>query len=410
MTTDLERAFPLDSDWSAAGVRSNLAGGMIGVFPDPDLSAEDFTIQPFSAIAVYGPEGDLVLYAYDELDTVTPDDGGTTTIVVSGRRYKRTSDVILRDSAISATTSAQPVDPDFGDTYIVPVAPTGEYWAPQAKTVATFSARGWIFRQPFVGMIVYVEDEDGLYHYDSSGNWVAGLPIGAISDRSIPVTKLDDPFAVIKVEGVRNTPLAPAPTYGTSFIIGTAPTGEWAGRINEVARWEGAGWEYIVPTEGDMVYNRSDSALWSYRSGLWSQTTPSPVYEWFSRKEVVDVTWAVGGTDILTFDVSGVPGQLWKITVESARIRAVATSGSSASIALRVYFDDESAHRFSLASAAGTSPSVLSGVASLGIYYIEVLDESVHQIRVVALRPSGSGTSDRTASAAVSVETITPSE
>src|SRR5690606_2929684 len=129
--------------------------------------------------------------------------------------------------------------------------------------------RGWIFRQPFVGMMVYVEDEDGLYHYDSSGNWISGLPIGAIADRSIPVTKLDDPFAIIKVEDIRNDPPGTAPTIGTSYIVGTAPTGDFIGHVNDVARWTGSVWTFISPTEGYTIYRRDIEQLYTWRSGQW---------------------------------------------------------------------------------------------------------------------------------------------
>src|SRR5690606_16868141 len=121
----------------------------------------------YPAIAVTGPDGDLTLYAYDPTDTTTADDGGITCVVVSGRRYIRSGETIIRDAAISATTDAQPVSPSLADTYIVPAAPSGDDWASKAKTVATFTARGWLFRQPFVGMMVYVEDEDAIYHYTS---------------------------------------------------------------------------------------------------------------------------------------------------------------------------------------------------------------------------------------------------
>src|SRR5690606_24504088 len=153
-----------------------------------------------------GADGDITLYAYDATDTTTADDGGISCIVVSGRRYKRAGEMAVRDAAISATTDTQPVSPSLGDTYIVPAAPSGDDWASKAKTVAHYTALGWVFRQPFVGMMVYVEDEDAIYHYDSGGSWVKGLPVGAIPDGSIPPKKLAHPFAILKVEDQRNDP------------------------------------------------------------------------------------------------------------------------------------------------------------------------------------------------------------
>ncbi|EKF39787.1 hypothetical protein NA8A_24139, partial [Nitratireductor indicus C115] len=129
MTTHLEQAFPLNTNWPAATVRSEVAQGIVGVFDTPDLSGENFAIQPYAAIAVYGPDGDLVFYAYDADDTTTADDGGTTCIVVSGRRYKRSTELTVKDAVLSATTTAQPASPTLGDAYIVPAAPSGTDWA-----------------------------------------------------------------------------------------------------------------------------------------------------------------------------------------------------------------------------------------------------------------------------------------
>lgn len=281
MATALEAAFPLNSNWPAATVRSKLAEAMIAVFDTPDLSGEDFSIQPYPAIGVYGPDGDLTLYAFDATDTTTADDGGVSCIVVSGRRYKRSGEVIVRDAAISATTSAQPGSPSPGDTYIVPAAPSGADWASQAKTVATFTARGWMFRQPFVGMMVYVEDEDAIYHFNSAGNWVSGLPIGAIQDGSIPPKKLVHPFAILKVEDERNDPPGSPPTDGTMYQVGTSPTGAFAGQSRNIARWTGSAYEFIAPSgDGDIIYRRDAAQTYIYRSGAWvPQVSPASVVQ-----------------------------------------------------------------------------------------------------------------------------------
>lgn len=298
MVTPLESAFPLNSNWPAATVRSKLAEAMIAVFPTADLSGEDFSIQPYPAIAVYGPDGDLTLYAFDATDTVTADDGGITCIVVSGRRYKRSGDVVIRDAAISATTAAQPGSPSLGDTYIVPAAPSGDDWASHAKTVATFTARGWIFRQPFVGMMVYVEDEDAIYHYDSNGDWIAGLPIGAIQDGSIPPKKLTYPFAILKVEDERNAPPGSPPTAGTMYQVGTSPTGAFAGHSRSIARWTGLAWEFIAPEEGDTVYRKDDESLFSYRSGSWEPTVAKAGIQQIKRFPATDsITVPSGGAN-----------------------------------------------------------------------------------------------------------------
>jgi hypothetical protein len=274
--TPLEEAFPLSSNWVAATVRSKLAEQSIFCTDDPDLSGEDFSVQPYAAVAVFGPDGDLELYAFDAGDTTTADDGGVSCIVVSGRRYKKRAEVIVRDSALSATTTAQPGSPALGDTYIVPAAPSGADWAGQAETVAVYTARGWLFRQPFVGMIVYVEDDASFWHYGASGDWSAGLPIGVIPDGGIAPRKLAEPFAILKVVDQRNAPPGSAPTAGTMYQVGTSPTGAFSGHPNEVARYNGLAYEFLVPAEGDTIYRLDQATLYSYRSGVWVRTVLQP--------------------------------------------------------------------------------------------------------------------------------------
>lgn len=389
MTTALEAAFPLNSNWPAATVRSKLAEAMIAVFDTPDLSGEDFAIQPYAAIAVAGPGGDLTFYAYDAADTTTADDGGISCIVVSGRRYIRSGEVIVRDAATSAVVSAQPASPTFGDTYIVPPAPSGDDWAGQAKTVATYTARGWMFRQPFVGMIVYVEDEDGLYHYDSAGNWRAGLPIGAIADRSIPVTKLDDPFAIIKVEDVRNAPPGSPPTAGTSYIVGTAPTGAFAGHVGEVARWTGGAWTFLAPVEGDTVYRRDAGTLYSSKSGAWAEAIPqSPVIAFYDEgltPKSANVSNTATPIPVSTIHgVTGKPGQYVRVVIAARSLTYSHTGTGDISFDLRLFHDTESVPLAMIAFP--DTPELTSHTV-----IVPIIDTSPHDYTVSIVRDSVSG-------------------
>ena len=280
MTTALETAFPAGSNWVRDTVVAKLAEAFIPVFATPDLSAEDFTGQPYGAIAVGGPDGDLEFYSYDALDTTTADDGGVSCIVVSGRRYKKRINVIVKDSALSATTSAQPASPSLGDAYIVPASPSGDDWASQAKTVATYTARGWIFRQPFVGMVVYVEDTADFYHYAADGNWTQGMGSGALPDGSVTPMKLKLPFGLIKVEGTQNSPPGGTPTVGTAYQVGTSGSGAWSGHSNKVARWSEAGaWEFYTPTQGDHIVRKDigPDTLYKWSGGAWIRAVSAPI-------------------------------------------------------------------------------------------------------------------------------------
>jgi hypothetical protein len=315
MTTALEQAFPLAANWVPATVRAKLAECGVFLTPTADLSAEDFSIQPWAAIAVYGPDGDLEFYAYDAGDTTTADDGGVSCIVVSGRRYKKRVDVIIKDSALSATTDTQPDSPTLGDTYVLPAAPSGDDWAGRAKTVATYTARGWIFREPFVGMVVYVEDEASFYHYDPNGDWVLGMGTGALPDGSITPKKLFHPFAILKVVDQRNAPPGGTPVNGTMYQVGTSPTGDFTGHSNDIARWNGSGWEFLEPEEGDTIYRLDIGAPYTFRSGAWGRTIPaSPIRQFFAKTQTVN-TSSASLTNRLSQAITGEVGQKIRITL-----------------------------------------------------------------------------------------------
>jgi len=53
-----------------------------------------------------------------------------------------------------------------------------------------------------------------------------------------------------------------APVIGQSWIVGSAPTGDWTGQPHAIATWRGEGWEYLMPAEG--------SRFWVVADGLWA--------------------------------------------------------------------------------------------------------------------------------------------
>jgi hypothetical protein len=80
-----------------------------------------------------------------------------------------------------------------------------------------------------------------------------------------------------------NTP-AVSPTEGDSYIVGTAPTGAWAGRANTVAISTSSGWRFIPDRnssgtiitmgarhEGIRVWVRDLDALWYWTGSAWAE-------------------------------------------------------------------------------------------------------------------------------------------
>lgn len=405
MTTRLELIYPLASNLpGAATLRQYMAEGFAAVFDTAALTGEDFSIQPYRAIAVRGNGGELTWYAYDSADTTTADDGGLTTIVVSGRRYKRAAQTVLKTAALSATTVAQPASPALGDCYILTAAPTGADWASKAKNIATWTARGWVFQAPSAGMVAYVADSATFYHYSAAGAWTEGLGPGSLADGAIGPKKLAHPFAILKCEDSRNAPPGSAPTAGTCYQVGTSPTGAFAGHANKIARYTGSAYEFIAPAEGDTIYRVDASVLYTYRAGVWGVSyAPNSHRQAFleAATESALSTISVGANKtVLSRVITGAAGQMVRVTLPKIEIKETHGSVSTFTYEFELYVDTESTPRLTsqvvtmVSSTSGTyyratGPVILS--ASIG-------DAVAHTytVKVKKLSQTVTGTNNRT--------------
>lgn len=85
-----------------------------------------------------------------------------------------------------------------------------------------------------------------------------------------------------------NTP-AVSPTIGDAYIVGTAPTGAWAGRANCVAVWDGAAWRFLpgntsagtpitmgARQEGLRVWVRDENDLYIWSGSAWTAVASTP--------------------------------------------------------------------------------------------------------------------------------------
>lgn len=403
MTTALETAFPLAANWVSATVRAQLAAGGCYFSSTAALTGEDFTLQPFAAIAVYGTAGSLVFYAYDSADTTTADDAGLTTIVVSGRRYKRAAELILRDAVLSATTAAQPASPSIGDAYILTAAPTGTDWASKAKNVATFTARGWVFRAPFVGQVAYVADTATFYHYAAGGTWTAGLGPGSLADGALGPKKLAHPFAILKCVDQRNAPPGSAPTAGTCYQVGTSPTGSFAGQANAVARYTGSAYEFIAPAEGDTIYRVDAAVLYTYRSGAWGASyAPNSHRQAYAETntESASSTIAVGANkDLTSRSITGASGQILRVSIPKSEMKEASSTPATFTYVFQLFADSESTPR--MESPPVTMLSTTSGTyfraASIAVLEAAIGDAAAHTwtVRLKKTAQTASGANNR---------------
>lgn len=69
-------------------------------------------------------------------------------------------------------------------------------------------------------------------------------------------------------QGMADTPPAdPAP--GACWIVGTAPTGAWAGHAGAVAGWTAGGWRFVAAREGMRLWIDTERGFALHRSGEW---------------------------------------------------------------------------------------------------------------------------------------------
>ncbi len=65
--------------------------------------------------------------------------------------------------------------------------------------------------------------------------------------------------------GVNVPPVAPAP--GEAWIVGPAPTGDWAEHGGAIAAWTDGGWRFAVPRPGMEVWVEEPGQRIRYRAG-----------------------------------------------------------------------------------------------------------------------------------------------
>lgn len=78
-------------------------------------------------------------------------------------------------SVKSRATTTPPASPADGDRYIVPAGATGA-WSGKTDQIAVLINGAWEYHVPKVGWLAYVEDEDKLVVYKSTG-WSAGIAV-----------------------------------------------------------------------------------------------------------------------------------------------------------------------------------------------------------------------------------------
>ena len=60
------------------------------------------------------------------------------------------------------------------------------------------------------------------------------------------------------------------PQVGQCWIVGSAPTGEWAGHALALAGFTAGGWRFVSPFQGFAVWSIADGCLATFEGSAWS--------------------------------------------------------------------------------------------------------------------------------------------
>jgi len=81
---------------------------------------------------------------------------------------------------------------------------------------------------------------------------------------------------VLVVPTVEGPPLATppsAPALGNCYIVGSSPSGAWAGHAQQLAAYTSGGWRFVAPRHGMSVYVVSSGSTAVYHGGSWEVGT-----------------------------------------------------------------------------------------------------------------------------------------
>lgn len=96
------------------------------------------------------------------------------------------------------------------------------------------------------------------------------------------------------VQGIASAPPG-GPAPGESWVVGSASTGEWAGREQEIATWTSGGWRFVRPVPG--------MTAWDAGAGIWRRWTGAS----WSDGELPVTAIRIGGLQVLGARRPGVP-------------------------------------------------------------------------------------------------------
>lgn len=89
-------------------------------------------------------------------------------------------------------------------------------------------------------------------------------------DAWIPLSDANPFYQKPVLEFGRNAPPA-SPATGDRYVIGTAPTGAWAGFAKYIATWNGTAYDYTPPITTMQLQSSADGKLYTFKGTVWEE-------------------------------------------------------------------------------------------------------------------------------------------
>lgn len=216
------------------------------------------------------------LFEYDSLDTTTV--ASAICLVTSDSKRYKSGGITPPYSVLTVGTTAQPVSPTLGDTYLIPTAATGTDWAGQDGKIGIYSRAGWQFAISPIGRGLYAEDTNIRWYRNAAGTWVSGFGGLVIGDSTFASSAIIGAGAAFirKVENQTETTAPASPVAPVAYIV-AGNGGAWSAyNVGDLAicNVDGA-WTRSVPAVGDEVYDKSLNVRVRWNGTAWAFATGS---------------------------------------------------------------------------------------------------------------------------------------
>lgn len=248
----------------AVAMRNAMVRRVIYAIAD-DEDPTDFVANTSGVVPLGLAFGGVVFWLAPD-DTTSAHDGVSVIVTSDGYRY-HISDFRMPWAVLATNQVEPPTSSAIGDAYLTNAAPTGD-WAGHGEQIAVWTSRGWAFVEPQLGQLIYVADGSNRWVYlNEDGDIVErfGMQPGSIPDLALIGGQRR---YIVESQTVNAPPVSPA--LGYYWIIGSAPTGVWAGGSGKIATSYDGGttWTIIDPPDGVEAYDRALASNHIYRTGI----------------------------------------------------------------------------------------------------------------------------------------------